>query len=228
LPVFTKRIETWLRENVDLRIAYCEPPISHSPAVARPKARLPLSFNVEFGAYINAIRSSLDILATALAIRYRIDNSEDAYFSVAKSAAAFASGNYKGSKFIKRLPTTERTLIEELKPYKGGNEPLFELHHLDIVRKHRRLIDVQVSPASFAISGPDPALRKFVPIAPLILPVDQETVLGFIWNGTSDYKIKIVPQIAISEGATASTKPVISSLSEFASLVNSIIRLFDT
>lgn len=44
------------------------PDTPNDMVVAVEKEPLPLSFNVEVGAYINAIRSSLDILATAMAL----------------------------------------------------------------------------------------------------------------------------------------------------------------
>ena len=56
--------------------------------VAVEKEVLPLSFVVEVGAYINSIRSSLNVLATALAYRYQMPKPEDVYFPIAGSEAA--------------------------------------------------------------------------------------------------------------------------------------------
>jgi hypothetical protein len=123
------RINSWLHLNVSARVKETDPPATHDVVVAVEKESLPLSFNVEVGAYINAIRSSLDLLATALAERHGMPKPEDAYFPIANSAVAFGSGNYKGAKFIKGLPATEREIIERLEPYKGGHKLLWPLHH---------------------------------------------------------------------------------------------------
>jgi hypothetical protein len=40
----------------------------------------------------------------------------------------------------KWLSKQERAAIKKLKPYKGGDESLWLVHHLDIVRKHERLL----------------------------------------------------------------------------------------
>lgn len=228
LPSFVQRIEAWLRDNVYFRVEKTEPPITHSVLIASQKDRFPLTFNVEFGAYINAIRSSLDILATALAIRRGACRPDKAYFPVARSAAAFAAGSYKGHELVKGLPDTERVVIESLKPYKGGNETLCTLHDLDIVRKHRRLIDVQASPASMTIKGSDAALRQVIPTGFGTVRPNEETILCFLWNRAANYNIKVAPHVAINEVGSAGRKPVIADLNEFASLAHAIIKLIDT
>jgi hypothetical protein len=142
-PPFNERIKAWLADNFDVIIKEQPAPATHNVIVAIQKQPLPLAFNVEAGAYINVIRSSLDILATSLAHRYRIPRPEDAYFPVASSVTAWSAGNYKGAKFVKALPTPERSIIETLKPYQGGNDTLWSLHHLDITRKQKRLFGRQ-------------------------------------------------------------------------------------
>jgi hypothetical protein len=132
----------WLRQHIEVSIEETEPLATQNVVVLVEKASLPRSFNVEVGAYLNAIRSGPDILATALAERYSVCDPKHAYFPIAESAASFVAGNYKGRKFVYGLPASERSIIEALKPYKGGNEMLCTLHHLDIMRKHRRLIGV--------------------------------------------------------------------------------------
>jgi len=225
LKPFAERIESWLGLNVDIRIEDTPPPATHNVIVAVEKAFLPRSFNVEFGAYVNAIRSSLDILATALANRYGVCKPEDAYFPVVNSQAIFASGRYKGSKLVNGLPSTERMVIESLKPYKGGNEPLFTLHHLDVIRKHRRLIDVDILPTSLSIGGRERI--DFVPVAIGSFRVNEKTILGLLPKGGPNYKFKFVPRIALSEPGSAESKQIIASLRQFASLASSIIKLFD-
>jgi hypothetical protein len=228
LPAFAKKISDWLALNVDVGVKDLPPPAAYNPIIAIEKAPLPLAFNVEMGAYVNAIRSSLDILATALAHRHSVPKPEDVYFPVAISEAAFLSGAYKGSKFIKELPPIERGFIEALKPYKGGNTTLWLLHHLDIMRKHRRLIDVEIRPLRITMKGGEPLPADFVPVATGWLRVNEETVLGLIRKGAPDYEMKFVPYVAINEPGLIERKPIIAALHALANHAEFIIGLFDT
>src|SRR3954447_2161380 len=83
---FNQRLETWLGANVVIEIRDVPPPATHNPIVALEKELLPIAFSVEAGAYINAIRSGLDILARALVRRHRLAIPEHrVYFPVADS-----------------------------------------------------------------------------------------------------------------------------------------------
>jgi hypothetical protein len=229
-PAFQERVDSWLRINVNICIEDVPPPATHNPIVAIEKAPLALAFNVEMGAYINAIRSSLDILATSLAKHYpcRISKPESVYFPIAKSDIAFANGNYKGSEFVNGLPPRERSIIESLKPYDGGNPMLWSLHHLDIMRKHRRLIDVDIRPLRFSIVGHEPHTGDFIPVAIGWMRANEKTVLGLIRKGSPDYNMKFIPHVAINESGIVERKPIIAALGYFAGYVTFVIKLFDT
>src|SRR5689334_13564490 len=94
-----QRIEEWLGINVDIAIEDLHNPATHNPIVAVEKSPFTLAFNLEFGAYINTLRSSLDILACIIGKREMVLYPERIYFPVADSAAEFATGNYRGKKF---------------------------------------------------------------------------------------------------------------------------------
>ena len=134
LPSFQARLDTWLSGNIQTGIKELPPDVPNNLVVAVEKEPLPAAFQVEAGAYINAIRSSLDILAATLAQRHCPALIDDEYFPVVASAQIFSGQRYKGHKLIQALPSTERAKIEMLKPYKGGDDLLYALHMLDIVR----------------------------------------------------------------------------------------------
>ena len=226
-PSHQERVVTWLRDNIEVAFEETPSPATHDVIVLVEKALFPRSFNVEFGAYINAIRSGLDILATTLADRHDACKPDDAYFPVARSEAAFISGKYKGAKLINGLPGRERAIIESLKPYKGGNEPLWTLHQLDIQRKHRRLINVDIVPRSFSMQGPMTIGDDFTPVASGPFRVNEKTVIGLLRKGAPRGKIKMSPRVAVNVVDTEAAKEVIGSLNQFASLTASIIKLFD-
>ncbi len=149
---FHQRLEAWLEANVVIEIRHVPLPATHNPIVALEKEFLPIAFSVEAGAYINAIRSGLDILAMALTRRHSLRIPErSVYFPIADSEEALLKN--AGAPLLQHLPEEERAKVLALKPYRGGNAALWALHRLDIVRKHRRLLDVQIRPIHLSMSG---------------------------------------------------------------------------
>lgn len=224
-PSLQERLDAWLDLNVSIVIKELDANTPNNVIVAVEKEPLPRAFTVEVGLYINAIRSALDILATTLAQRYGITGRDldGIYFPIAASAAKFGFGDYKGAKLIKLIPAPERAIIESLNPYKGGNDTLWTLHHLDIARKHKRLIGVEISPAKFRFQG-----MGFTPIASGWMPVNDETVLGLIDKMAPKPKIEYAAHVVITEADPPFRKSVIPALDEFADCANLIIDLFDT
>ena len=229
LPSFNKRLSIWLKDNIVISVRDPDPNGPNEFVVAVEKAPFPLAFMVEAGAYINAIRSSLDILATSLAYRYRIPKPEDHYFPVAPSKTIFESlRGYKGSEFVQGLPQSERVKIESLKPYEGGNKALWALHRFDIVRKHRRLISpaillnlVTVKAWGFQPTDVFTMVSRWVPI-------HGEAVLGHLKKDrVDDPEIEIAPYVAIDEAGPFQRKGVIETIREFAGCANSIIKWFE-
>ena len=156
---------------------------THNLIIGVEKELLPLSFHVEVGAYINVIRSSLDILAMALVRRHNLTISEDrVYFPIARSEIEFTDKKWKGRKLLDALPTKERELIEALKPFQGGSHAIWTLHHLDIVRKHRQLLSVALRPISIVLMG-TLAPGDFEPLAVEAVHVNDETIIGMLRKG---------------------------------------------
>ena len=180
LPSFRNRVNSWLSANIYVSYEDPDPNVPNLVVVAVEKELFPLAFMVEAGAYLNAIRSSLDILACALAARYGIPKADEASFPIAPSEEAFASGKYKGVEFVKELPDGERAKIEALKPYAGGNDLLWTLHRLDITRKHKRLIEPAIRPQSIVVSGWANDLDKAFEPTSGYVGVHDKTVIGLL------------------------------------------------
>ena len=221
LPSFQQRMDAWIDLNfeVTLRQFETQPPLFRIVGVERNP--IPLSFNVEVGAYINALRSALDLLATALAERYCIPNPDRVYFPIARSASDFATGNYKGNKFVERLPAAERAIVESLQPYVGGNNLLCTLHELDTLRKHRRLLSTEVVPRSYLFD-----IRGVIG-APGSHKTEHYAVMAYIRSIAPEREVQLTPYIEIKEAVTGG-KPAVPALNEFASLATSIVTLFDS
>ena len=220
LPLHT-RLEKWLAANVRIEIGDVPPPATHNPIVAVEKELLPLAFSVEAGAYINAVRSSLDILAMALVRRYDLEIAEDKVsFPIFKSEAAFRQK--EGGQLVQRLPARERAIIEALKPYPEGNPALWTLHHLDIVRKHRRLLDVRIRPIHMSMEG---ALKPgdFEPLAIGFTPLRH----WLLRKGVPEPNFRSSFYVALSEEGYAARKPVLATLVHLAEVARGVIDLFD-
>jgi hypothetical protein len=222
---FDERLEEWLKENVQIEIRETPPPATHNPIVAVEKELLPFVFSVEAGAYINAIRSSLDILAMVLVCRHSLAIAEDRVsFPFFRSHEAFVKQS--GSLLLQQLPDKERGIITSLKPYPEGNPALWALHHLDIVRKHRRLLDVQIRPIHLSMKGTLTA-ADFQPLATGTIQVNEETVLGLIRKGVPQPSMQSRFFVAMNEARFAHRKPVLGTLAHLADVANAVIALFD-
>jgi hypothetical protein len=227
LPSFRDRIQSWVQKNIYVAIEQSDASTPNDIVVAVEKEFFPLSFMVEAGAYLNTLRSSLDILAYTLAVRHSVPKPDDVYFPIATSEKVFVSGGYKGAEFIKALPQSERAKIEALKPYQGGNELLWSLHRLDIMRKHKRLISPAIRPRTITVFGWGDLADVFTPVGGYV-GVHDKTVLGLLAKSRrGDPQINCTPYIAFNEPNLLGQKPVIEVLREFAALASGIIKKFD-
>lgn len=225
-PSFERAIDLWINLNIKIRLEENNANPSEYLMLLTEIEPFPLKFSVEFGAYINAIRSSLDILATSLAVRFGIPRPDDMYFPIVGSESLFLSRKgFKGEKFINGLPLAERTLIENLKPYSGGNDLLFALHNLDVVRKHKRLLDIEIIPSQIRVMGIGVS-SHFTPVASFVRGYD-DTLLGFYSKNAPKPDIDLRVSVAITETAWLHHFPVATALRNFASIAKSIIKLFD-
>jgi hypothetical protein len=222
---FHQRLEAWLEANVVIEVRDVPLPATHNPIVALEKELLPIAFSVEAGAYINVIRSSLDILAMTLVRRHGLAISENrVYFPIAESEEDFS--NRIGAPLLQRLPAEDRAKFLSLKPYRGGNAALWGLHRLDIVRKHRRLLDIQIRPIHLSIAG---SLKPgdFEPLHGEPFQAGAEIVLGLLRKGVPSPAMQSRVYVAIDEPGTIQRRPVLATLIHFAETASSAINLFD-
>lgn len=222
---FNERLEAWLRANVVIEVRDVPPPATHNPIVAFEKELLPIAFSVEAGAYINTIRSSLDILAMTLVKRHLLEVPEErVMFPIYGNEAAFLAQS--GGPLAQNLPDDDRAKITSLKPYREGNTALWALHRLDIVRKHRRLLDVQLRPIHLSMTG---SLKPgdFEPLHGEPFQAGAETVLGLLRKGVAPPAIQSRFYVAINEPGVIRRGPVLATLIHLAEAASSAIRLFD-
>jgi hypothetical protein len=187
---------------------------------------IPRPLNAEAGIIIHSIRSSLDILAVALAERNGAVTPTDVYFPIWKDAAAFNDHTNRTIEKIERLSIADQLVVKNLKPYDGGNDLLATLHKLDLTRKHRRLLVAHPVPKMIAISPS--SLKQGLQFVPSWNGFKENAVLAITGRDATDSNIDMTFEIRIAEAGAVSTKGAVSALTDFASLAYSIISLFDT
>jgi len=229
LPAFEERIRSWLNDNVYVAIVETELPATHDVMVARERCQLPLDFNIEAGVYINVLRSSLDILATAIGKREMVLNPDSIYFPVTRSADIFATGNYKGSEFVRQLSRGSRDIIEAYQPYHRGNEAVGMIHDLDNMRKHRRLLAVLVRPAMWHVRGwgLGDTFKPLERFPASIEPGKGDTPLGELLKGGPEPDVQFTPHIVFAQRTPAFGFPVVRAIKGFANKAAEIVRAFD-
>jgi hypothetical protein len=109
---------------------------------ARAKNKIPTKIPRMTGIYLNELRVVLDNLAFTLATRNGYSGSSSVYFPISKSEEVFQSD---GRKKIRHLSKADQQKIESIKPWKSERKNLYELHQLDIRRKHRDLVSQYVT-----------------------------------------------------------------------------------
>jgi hypothetical protein len=187
---------------------------------------LPRIFNAWVGIICNSLRTSLDLLAAALATRNSVKPSENTHFPIFSSDQHMIDP-LEGIEGKKWLSKGERAAIKALKPYQGGDHTIWPLHHLDIRRKHERLISASLDPsfrievAGYMISGRT-ALERF----------ENKTVLAFLPGSIlvpPESYTNISAQVTFNETKIGlAGHEVVTTLYRFAGRVAEIIKFFDT
>ena len=224
LPAIRQQFEAWLKAPPYFLVIEPCPEVGQRHFKLGINRPLPPTLNAGVGAVTNSIRTSLDLLASSLAARNGKSPSADRHFPIYSSVHDFIDPlNAKQRKDW--LSERERCLIEKLKPYDGGNDLLFALHRLDVMRKHERLIAVHLVPTSAHIA-PESSLRDVH--FPTPWPGFKDgAVIAWTPIDAPDSDVDIAADIAFNEACFLTNKPVMTTLRQFAGLAESIIQLFE-
>jgi hypothetical protein len=218
MPMLQKRIEDWA-DSYSTRIAVEDDKKAYYLR-ANP---VPAIINAEAGSIINSIRTSLDLLASALAARNGNAGSRHVYFPVCTTPAQFLKDG-KGK--IKLLSPADQTVIETFQPYNVRDGLLSALHQLDIMRKHRRRLAVQSFARGLGIEATDGSIVHY-DYNPAWKDFGDDTPVLRTDAGVSDCKVRLGGiYVAINEPGAAHGQQVIVVLPKFVTLATSIITRF--
>jgi hypothetical protein len=141
-PTLQSHIIEWLQSNPYELFVEDDPQRGDKFLAAyQVKPLAPIIFG-DIGAMINSLRSALDILFCALCRRNGIKPTRHTKFPIHRQADGLV-GELKNIEKEKWLTEREVRKIESLRPYQGGDDALFAIHHLDIVRKHERFVSAE-------------------------------------------------------------------------------------
>jgi hypothetical protein len=225
LPTLMARLESWGNGPRYRLVFEPHPEIKKKLIKLADIKQLDPIINAEVGVIINSIRSSLDILITSVALRYGYTNTNRTYFPITNSEADFVDGKYNGKEAIQALPPRERSIIENLKPWRGGNNLLFALHKLDIMRKHQRLIDVRMVP--WAIAASPAAFKAGLEFVPGWPGLKNDAVIGWTHIDAPDCNPDMSLKVQFDETIASTNNHLVGALCDFTSLAYAIVKLFD-
>jgi hypothetical protein len=102
--------------------------------------RLPIDAVATAGDIVHNLRSALDHLAYQMVIvGSGSEPSRRVEFPIAKDSATYEAEKARKVKGMRQLAIQA---IDNVKPYKGGNDALWKIHELDNIDKHRTLFSV--------------------------------------------------------------------------------------
>jgi len=181
-------------------------------------------FNAEVGSIINTIRTSLDLLASALARRNGKTPSSERHFPVYPSIMDFIDP-LNAARRKNGFTEGDRVIIEGLKPYAGGNERLFALHHFDVVRKHVRLIQFRPIPTLITL-GPS-AYSQGLQFPAAWPGFHDDATIAWTNIDAADCEFQMTLDVTFNEGDILANEPVRPALRDFWRLATMIIEMFE-
>lgn len=191
------------------------------------------------GDAIQNLRTALDYLAYQLVVvGTGSEPSDRVYFPIFNSEK-----EYEAKKLGKIKGASEDAIkaIDSLKPYKGGNDLLWQIDKLNIVDKHRLLLTVGSAFCSVDLGAhmsqmmqsafPDrdfPTIPLFVRPADKLCPLKAgDILLVDAPDAKPNKNMKFAFDIALSEPGIIQSESLLETLNDMANLVETIIAPFE-
>jgi hypothetical protein len=205
---------------------------------------VPDSIALIAGDAIQNLMSALDHLAYQLVCRDTGDNppnSRGIYFPIADDAASYEAA--KKRKMEGARPATIAA-VDAVRPYKGGNDPLWQLHRLNNVEKHRLLLTVGSQAGGVNISQimanvpgnpfPPEAAAALASMRTFLMPADKGFPLepGFeLYIGGVDEQInpkqEFAFDIAINEPGILEGGPLLKTLKALTNATEAAVKALE-
>jgi hypothetical protein len=202
----------------------------------RVRKQPPLRWAGIVGDAIHNLRSSLDLLVNQLVRANGAEPSRKTAFPISRTA-----GDYEAEApgVVAGVSDAAKRLLDELKPYKGGNDPLWRLHRLDIVDKHRLLLAVGAAHRNIVLPSPAVGGLPAGALGIAFAPADQQFPLE---DGAEVFRVagaarqegdehyddmKFTFEVALNEPGVVEGEAVLHVLQGLADLVRGVLDAFD-
>jgi hypothetical protein len=234
IPIIQNVFFEWCKEHPYKVVKEFQSQYGGYVFVAYPDGTFPLIHNAWVGVIINSLRSSLDSLAAALARRNGNKPNAETHFPIFASEQDMIDP-LTGIEGKKWLSKGERAAIKTLKPYKGGDDTIWPLHKLDVVRKHERLICASIDVRRFHFeTGQIGGVGGYMMVSGFagIERLKDKTILSGAGGpdplDMAESHTHITAHITFNEADLGlADHEVATTLSRFAARVSDIIELFD-
>ncbi|MGC2493868.1 hypothetical protein [Candidatus Binatus sp.] len=193
---FKKAEEVFLKKNPYAVIEYCELHSRDYVMEYRVFEECPDYIIAIIGDAIHNLRAALDHLTYKLEVVHGHTPDKNTQFIVYKNEAAFISQRHDREV---RYGTRFADLIDETKPYLGGDEFLAALTLLDNIDKHRLLITTVASTTGVGTFGKDLAVRDTILRLPKFGKVRTGEEFYRRSGGEADVQVRVAFSIAFGE-----------------------------
>lgn len=221
-------------------VMYDEPKTGDQVFCAVVREPVPVEWAVILGDALHNLRSALEHVAEQLILAGGGKTHSHSGFPISNTADEFRTG---GIQRIEGASERAKRLVGALKPYKGGNEPLWWLHRLNIEDKHHLLVPVgaanrqigmqlsmpvpwsdtpSVFPMGFTVQEPTFPLKdgsELFRVAAAARRAEVEAQIQY------DYKFSF--QIAFGKADILQGEPIFPTLSLLADTVECVIDTFE-
>jgi hypothetical protein len=216
--------------------------------VLQVRADPPLALSLIAGDVIHNLRSALDLLAWQLVLDGGgtpiVSGPNATSYPIMDGRKAFKS---IGLRRVQGATKDAKDLISATRPYKRGNDALWQIHRLDIVDKHRLLVAVGASHRNIILTFPTPSMIRDMkeifsdipvfgePGELALIPEDRQFPLedgDVLFSDATpnvpkeDRDPKFTFEIAISEPGVVEGESLGPLLIEFADQVQGLIEAF--
>jgi len=208
---------------------------------------IPVCISAIIGDIVHNLRSALDQLICDLVLANRKQIRRGTGFPISATVKHFEKASVGK---IKGISTKADRFIRRLKPYKGGNTPLWILHELDALDKHQGIIPVAAANVAVMANWSTPLLSVgdgkiyigsvppgakplgtgfgiptgFVPVCPL---EDNSEIYRSV-PATINEELQITILIAFGQTQITQGEPVLETLQQLAIFIERTMTICET
>lgn len=203
-------IQDFETERAGFELALKEPP--------------PLEIGVMLGDAIHNLRAALDYVIAANALAAG-KSAKGTAFPIGRDRADFED---RALEDARKAGVEAVAVCTDLKPYRGGNDALVDLHALDIVDKHRLLIGIAAA-GHFGgrylkrLGEPQVSIEQRVHF---LGPEPQFVPAPAGYEGQVPFEIGLAVEVVFPPDGPMGGAPCVAALAELASIVRGVVKTF--